>query len=201
MNIIIDLDGTLIDSKVRLYNLFIHLCPELRISYEEYWNYKLNKISNVQILERALSAEPAFRESFISRWMELIEEDHYLDNDVPFEGIASALGRLQVDASLHLCTARQFEDKAIAQLERFNLLQYFDQILVTRQTRTKFDLIKSNIDLHADDWLIGDTGRDIETGKALGIKTCAVTSGFLSEEMLKAYSPDLLINSFTEFKL
>ena len=36
MNIFFDLDGTLLDSKERLYYLFQHLVPECKFSFEEY---------------------------------------------------------------------------------------------------------------------------------------------------------------------
>ena len=46
MNIFFDLDGTLIDSKLRLYSLFQKLVPESILTYDEYWKYKMNKISH-----------------------------------------------------------------------------------------------------------------------------------------------------------
>ena len=52
-----------------------------------------------------------------------------------------------------------------------------------------------------NDWIIGDTGKDIETGQQLGIKTGAVLSGFLNLKSLLLYKPDLIINNIIEFKI
>ena len=52
MKIFLDLDGTLIDSKLRLYGLFQELVPESILTYEEYWNYKKDKINHKKILKK-----------------------------------------------------------------------------------------------------------------------------------------------------
>jgi hypothetical protein len=48
-----------------------------------------------------------------------------------------------------------------------------------------------------EDWMMGDTGYDINTGKRIGTNTCAVLSGFMSEQSLGNYSPDLKIENVT----
>lgn len=48
--------------------------------------------------------------------------------------------------------------------------------------------------------VVGDGTTDIAAGKAAGISTCAVTSGFRSEEELRRAGPDHLIRSLTELK-
>ena len=45
MKIFFDLDGTLIDSKLRMYNLFQELVPQSNLTFVEYWEYKKNKFS------------------------------------------------------------------------------------------------------------------------------------------------------------
>jgi phosphoglycolate phosphatase len=48
--------------------------------------------------------------------------------------------------------------------------------------------------------MVGDGVQDIEAGKAAGIKTCAVTYGFRSEDALRRAGPDHLIHSFPELR-
>ena len=50
-NIFFDLDGTLLDVRARLYNLFIELAPETLCSLDEYWEIKRNGISQASFLE------------------------------------------------------------------------------------------------------------------------------------------------------
>lgn len=46
---------------------------------------------------------------------------------------------------------------------------------------------------------MGDTGHDILVGQKLGLRTAAVTNGFLSEESLTPYNPTILLPAFTAF--
>lgn len=200
MNLIFDFDGTLINSKMRLYRLFQKLAPAVKITYEEYWNLKKSKHSNQDILTQHSVIEPVEIDRFHSNWMKLIESEEFLALDEPFPGLDSSLNTLQKHAKLHLCTSRQLREPAIAQLERIKLDHYFDQILITHQTSTKEDLIRKHIPyLSHNDWIIGDTGKDIQTGKVLGIRTCAVLSGFMSSAALIDYKPDIILESAANF--
>ena len=202
MNIIFDLDGTLIDSRLRLYRLFENLVPNSQLSYEQYWTLKQNKISNEMILSSHLGKSQDEIALFIHQWMALVESPQYLGLDRNFAGIHIALAKLQQQANLHVCTARQSRQPVLDQLTRFDLLRFFAQVLVTEQKCDKKSLIVSNItNLSAQDWLVGDTGKDIQAGKLLGIKTCAVLSGFLSRESLEPYEPDLIFDSVEQMTL
>jgi len=200
MNIVLDLDGTLIDSKLRLYRLFQYLAPDSSLSYEQYWALKQNRVSNETILSSRLGYSKDEIAGFIAQWMALIESPPYLSLDSSFVGIETALGGLQQVADLYVCTARQLRQPVLDQLASLNLLQFFKQLLVTEQKYTKESLIAANVvNLSSEDWMVGDTGKDIQVGKLLNIKTCAVLSGFLSKESLRRYCPDLIIDSVGSF--
>ena len=65
MNLIFDLDGTLIDSRLRLYNLFQQLVPTSELTYQDYWAFKQEKVSNEDILvTRSLAFDAAAIERF-----------------------------------------------------------------------------------------------------------------------------------------
>ncbi len=200
MNIIFDLDGTLIDSRMRLYRLFQQLVPASRLSFEDYWELKKNNLSHQHILADRFCFAPAAIGAFLTEWMDLIESPELLAFDQVFPEVGEALAGLSGHARLHLCTARQSRDASLRQLERLGLLRHFHQILVTGQVTEKVGLIREHIPaLSSDDWIIGDTGKDILTGKALGIRTCAVLSGFMSGEALRRYAPDLVLDFATGF--
>ncbi len=112
-----------------------------------------------------------------------------------------ALNRLSKQARLHVCTARQHRQQAVDQIDRLGLLPYFESIMVTERTKLKEELIGCVSGLGPRDWIIGDTGKDVQVGQALGIRTCAVLSGFLSEKSLLPYSPDLILPVATDFRL
>lgn len=198
MNIFFDLDGTLIDSRKRLYFLFQDLVEKSELSFENYWNLKRNKISHKQILCNQLNYNEEEYLSFVKEWMSKIEIPKYLDYDMPFQNTSAFLENLKKNHTLFLVTARQSRLSAENQIKNFGWEKKFQKILVTAQKQEKYQLIKDNVSVKNTDWFVGDTGKDIETGKLLGIRTAAVLSGFLNEESLRTYNPDLVVNFVTD---
>ncbi|MBQ3311801.1 HAD family hydrolase [bacterium] len=193
-NIFFDFDGTLVDASDRLYNLFINLIPECNFTKDEYWNLKRNKINHQDIIKKYF---PSYDyEKFNKNWLDLIESDEYLLYDKLYPDAVELLQNLSKNNCLYLVTARQSKNKLISELERFGILKYFTEVLVTEQKYTKKELIKPY--LSGEDLMIGDTGKDINTGKELGMNTVAVTYGFLSESALQKYNPDKIISNLYE---
>jgi phosphoglycolate phosphatase len=202
MNVIFDLDGTLIDARMRLYRLFQQLVPESQLSLAQYWEMKRNGISNQEILATDFGFDAAATSSFVADWMALIEAPEFLALDELFPRVPEALALLQLQARLYVCTARQDRDAALGQLERLGLVEFFEQILVTEQRESKESLIRRDVaGLHHRDWILGDTGKDVQVGNALEINTCAVLSGFRNRTTLAKYGPDLVLNSAADFLL
>ena len=202
MNVIFDLDGTLIDSKFRLYKLFQDLVPESNLSFSDYWDLKKDKISNEYILKNLLLYSNEKFNDFLNSWMILIETPKYLELDKNFEGNKSLIERDLCDFNLYICTDRQFIDSTHIQLKNLGLFGLFKKVLVTEQKRKKADLIIDEIEnLSHNDWIIGDTGRDIQVGHQLKINSCAVLSGFLGYKSLIEYSPTKIIPGVSDFKL
>jgi len=192
MNIFFDLDGTLIDSKERLYRLFQHLVPESNFTFEEYWEYKKARINHKEILNNQFKYSNTNIESFEKDWMSSIESSEWLNYDKPIEGIFEYLTKLKLKNDLYVVTARQSENMLKAQFENFKWTGIFKKIFITFQKYDKYDLIRDDIKVDKNDWFVGDTGLDILTGKKLGIKTAAVLSGFLSKDKLMEYNPDII---------
>jgi phosphoglycolate phosphatase len=201
IKLIFDLDGTLIDSKPRLYHLFQHLVPASKLSYDDYWVFKQNKVSNEAILANEFGYDEVAIKNFVANWMKYIESPEFLEFDKIIPRVKETLDRLSKQAELHVCTARQFRQSTIEQIDGLGLLSYFNTIMVTEQKKRKDDLIFDYVSgLSPKDWMIGDTGKDIQVGHALGIKTCGVLSGFLSEKSLRPYKPDLIFSSVADFE-
>lgn len=200
MNIVFDLDGTLIDARSRLYRLFQHLAPDSPLSFSDYWAFKRRGLSNAAILADEMFWEEDAIVTFTRRWMALMEAPEYLALDEPFAGVGEALARLAERAELHLCTARQLPAAANAQLQRLGLSRWFKTVLVTEQHADKQSVLARQLpQLRPGDWMVGDTGRDVQAGRALGLRTCAVLSGLLDRETLLLYRPDLVLDSVLQF--
>lgn len=198
MNIFFDLDGTLVDSMPRLYHLFQYLVPQSKLTFEEYWQFKRNKLGHPHILANHFQYSEDQIALFVDNWMANIELQQWIEYDKPFQSVTEYLQTLKDDNTLIVVTARQFNEIAEQQIKRFGWQLLFDKILVTNQQKEKAELIIENFKVSPQDWFIGDTGKDIQTGKALGINTAAVLSGFLSKEHLKQYNPDLIVEDVTK---
>jgi phosphoglycolate phosphatase len=200
VNIVFDLDGTLIDARARLYRLFQHLAPESPLSFSEYWAFKRRGLSNAHLLADELVWDEAAIVGFTREWMRLIEAPEFLALDEPMPGVADALARLAERAELHLCTARQLPAAAAAQLQRLGLRRWFKTVLVTEQHDDKQSVLARQLpQLRPGDWMVGDTGKDMQAGRALGLRTCAVLSGFLDRDTLLLYRPDLVLDTVEAF--
>jgi phosphoglycolate phosphatase len=195
VNLFFDLDGTLIDARKRLYDLFQYLVPESDLTIENYWILKRNKTNHQKILmDRFGYSEERFT-TFEREWLDLIETKEYLEKDTVFDGISETLKRLKPYNRLHLVSARQSIVMANRQLEILGLSVFFDDVLITEHKFLKEELILNHFKVGMNDFIIGDTGHDIITGKNLGIKTIAVTYGFLSKEILLTYNPDYILDN------
>ncbi len=199
MNIFFDLDGTLIDSRQRLYQLFQQLVPQSQLTFDDYWNLKQNKITHEFILKEYFAITEFA--NFQKIWLEYIEKKSYLDLDRPFNGVTQYLSDLKKkEISIYVSTARQSRNGVLYQFNRFGWTNLFDGILVTEQKKDKEELIKPYLSINKNEnWIVGDTGEDLQFGKRLGIKTVAVLSGFLNKEILTSYEPDLIVNNVINF--
>ena len=86
------------------------------------------------------------------------------------------------------------------QLKALGWESVFADVLVTRQLKSKVELIKEHVVVSRNDVFVGDTGEDILTGKELRILAVGVSSGFLSAPVLQSYRPDLLLSSVVELE-
>jgi phosphoglycolate phosphatase len=200
MKIFFDLDGTLIDSRVRLYTLFQKLVPKSEFSFEEYWELKRNNLNHSIILKQYFNYFEKEISLFENNWKDLIEDENLLKLDKPFRGVSKYLLSLKKGGiNSYLVTSRQFETKVCKQLNDFGWLDVFSDILVTQQKSRKEDIIKYLITYNKNEWIVGDTGSDIQCGKILGLKTVAVLSGFLNAFTLASYNPDIIVENVTLF--
>jgi phosphoglycolate phosphatase len=199
MNILLDFDGTILNASNRMYQLFQHLVPESTLLKHEYWEIKRNKISHSDILGNQFNWDEDRIAVFTQSWHSLIETDYWLSLDTLDNEVKIHLEYLGKSANLNLVTARQSRAMLVDQLDTLMIHNVFSEVFVTEQKYTKFDLV-SHLPLGSNDWFVGDTGHDIVTGKQLGLKTVAVSGGFLCEGILLGYNPDIICDSIKGFR-
>ncbi|HXH38471.1 MAG TPA: HAD family hydrolase [Thermoanaerobaculia bacterium] len=190
----LDLDGTLLDSRNRIHRLFCELAASTQLGFEEYWKLKREGAGQKALLTGRLGFSEGAAERFMKRWLEAIEEDARLLEDSPYPGALDLLQKLADAGEVYIVTGRQDPDKAERQAERFGWLPFLKGLLVTRRQMSKEELIRSWAVPAAAGAIAGDSGEEILAGKALGIRTVAVSYGFNSSERLRAYGPDALVD-------
>lgn len=194
-SLLLDFDGTLVDSRRRQYGLFMELTAGAPISFEDYWKHKRAGVSQEEILRMYCRASDQEVRVFRASWMAAIEESDRLDSDVLIEGVNDFLANACVSFSLYLVTGRQHLDRLLVQLKKLGINEVFAGVLNTQQRQSKTALVKSRLSCVNTDVFVGDTGEDILAGKNLGTYTIGVTSGGSSTETLRRYEPDLIIES------
>lgn len=201
MNIVFDLDGTLIDSSERLYRLFQKLIPESKFTKSEYWRLKRDKINHKMILNRFF---PKYDfDVFENEWMKKIEDEIYLRMDSLYDDTTIVLKKLGRVHDITLLTSRQNKTALYEELGWMGISKYFKTVLVTEHKTTKekllSDALSENILMKTDsDLFISDMGADIVAGRNMGFKTVGITHGFMSESRLREYKPDYLINELSD---
>jgi phosphoglycolate phosphatase len=197
-NIFIDFDGTLIDCRKRLYNLFQELVPQSNFSFEEYWAIKRKRTNQDKLLRGWFDYSEREISEFKKVWLAKVEEEERLALDVPFDCASELLQLLSQRYDLYIVTNRQNLQRAVGQVNSFGWERYYKKVLITEQKATKAEIVRENVRTSPDDIFIGDTGEDILAGKELSLRTIAVSSGFLDAVILKEYDPDLIAESMKE---
>ena len=128
-----------------------------------------------------------------------------LPNTRIFPGVSQTLQTLKLrGVKMAIVTSRGIESLRLI-LTQNNILEYFDE-LVTRDNGFKpkpapdmvnYLLKKMNLAPH-EVLVVGDTTFDIDMGNAAGCKTCAVTYGNHTAEMLAKSKCDWMVGSFEE---
>lgn len=198
VNIFFDFDGTLVNSQGRLYELFIELCPECKMSYDEYWTIKRTRITQADFLKKYFAYTDEQAEAFHKSWLQKVEEPERIDCDAKVDGADNELQKLAEKHTLYLVTNRQSKMKVLEQVHKFGWKDLFADILVTQQKQSKKELIEKNVKVLSQDVLVSDTGEDIKTAKALGIKSVAVAWGVLNKQVLNEYKPDMILENVSE---
>ncbi len=203
--ILVDLDGTLVDSREAYYEAFkiaiktikaknfdIHMAFEIPKRLEQ------NKPINDLIPEKTAGK---FLETYLKTYYGLTEKKTKM-----LPNVQKTLEKLSAKTRLALITMRYVpKENIIRELEKFGLAKYFN--CVTTALDTSFPkpspeaLIKSaeQIEVEIGECaVVGDSVADVKAGKNAGAKTVAVLSGIFTREELEKEKPDLILNNINE---
>ena len=201
MNIFVDLDGTLIDARWRLYQLFCDASGRTGLSFSRYWQLKRDARTNEWILTRLLGSDHRSVSNFTDKWFRLVETRKYLALDRPFHFAKSVLRDLSRNNQITIITARRNEYAARQQIYRMGFDPFVADVLATGATDSKAGrLSQSKISIGLGDFVVGDTEADIQLASSLGVRSASVLSGVRSRRCLASYRPDFIFPDLRAFR-
>jgi phosphoglycolate phosphatase len=204
-NIIFDVDGTLLDSKRDIAGAQLWVLRQLGVDGyrpEDLYSYigktlheTFSLILPAELHHRIPEAAAMYRDYYRPR---------ALDTTTLFPDVRDTLAALkQRTIRLGVATTKSsLTTKRL--LEHFRIAEYFLQIQGTDEMPYKPDPYIVTKILDDQQWnqsetlMVGDTDKDIETGRNAGIFTCGVTYGSMNRTELEKYSPFYLIDSIQE---
>lgn len=200
----LDLDGPLLDVSHRYHRVHHDVVEELGgrpLPRAAYWEAKRHRVPETEILARTgLPPEAAARAA--AERLHRIEEPQYLALDRPWPWVAETLDELAGMGRLTLVTLRNHPDRLDEQLRNLGFPLLFEHVIASRgdgTTMAKATLIRrSGISWDSGSVLVGDTEVDVESGKALGLRTAALGCGIRIPALLEICSPDALLDDLRQ---
>jgi phosphoglycolate phosphatase len=196
IDIIFDLDGTLIDVFERHYRAYRDTVFDLGakpVSSDRYWELKREAAPVNSFCEEADAA--GFEAEFRRLWFERIEACDYLSYDTMVPGVRETLDVLGVKHKMAIVTLRHSRPNLSWQLETLGIAGIFHKALCAGHTgagwRFKSELIQA-LRPAPNAVLVGDTEADVLAAKALAMRSCAVTWGLRSRKFLEDLDPTML---------
>jgi phosphoglycolate phosphatase len=202
-----DLDGTLVDSYMNIYKATIKTLEVLKISgtfskedfYNRIGNHFLDIFNDLKIPVQDI-------EHFIKIYKEFYFD--FIDDSSLYPGVTEVLKYLyNNNIQISLLTTKG-QDQADRIIDHFNLSKYFSHIMGRRigvpvkpSPEPLLMICKELNVLPSQSIMTGDTELDIRCGISANVKTCGVTYGYRTREVLMKENPDFIIDKITSLIL
>jgi len=202
--ILLDLDGTIVDSR----DAYLEAAKTaFKALGQETVNIKV-ATEIPKRLEQDIPIDDLVMGVDVNRFQKIYLKAYYQATAArtrPLPDVSDTLKKLSEKAKLALTTRRNVpKNKVIEELEKFGLAKYFQNVITSLETQNPKPspeaLIKCSRQLEVEIRsciVVGDSVVDIRAGKNAGAKTVAVLSGIFSREELEREKPDLILESIS----
>ncbi|MEM2937040.1 MAG: HAD family hydrolase [Candidatus Bathyarchaeia archaeon] len=203
--ILVDLDGTLVDSREAYCEALKKTFTNMRLK-----NFSANIAFEIpRRLEQNLPIDDLIHEVNAKKFLDTYLKTYYKLTRIktkPLPGVSKTLEVLSAKAKLALITMRHVpKEKVRKELEDFGLAKYFHRIVTALDTPVPKPspeaLIKcaQQLSVKIEECLVvGDSITDVKAGKKSGAMTVAVLSGIFTREELEREKPDLILENINE---
>jgi HAD superfamily hydrolase (TIGR01509 family) len=203
--IILDLDGTIVDSR----EAYIEAA---KAAFAAIGQEKVDIKIATEIprrLEQNLSINNMIKGIDMQKFLDVYLKSYYrvtATKTKPIPKISETLKKLSQKAKLALTTMRHVpKEKVLKELEKFGLAKHF-QLVVTALDTSKpkpspeaLTKCARQLGIRMSECaVLGDSVVDVRAGRNVGAKTVAVLSGMFSREELEREKPCLILKSVNE---
>ncbi len=203
--IILDLDGTTVDSReayieaaraafaaIGQANVDIKIAKEIPRRLEQ--NLSINNMINGIDMQKFLDA-------YLTSYYRVTAT-----KTKPIPNVSETLKKLSQKAKLALITMRHVpKEKVIEELQKFGLAKYFQLVTTaidTSQPKPSPEALTKcarQLGVQTSECaVVGDSVVDVRAGRNVGAKTVAVLSGIFTREELEMEKPNLILESVNE---
>ncbi len=203
--IILDLDGTIVDSReayVEAANVAFAAIGQEKVDIEITTEIPRR-------LEQNLSVNSMIKTVNANKFLDAYLKSYYKVTAIktkPIPNASETLKKLSQKAKLALVTMRHVpREKVIRELENFGLAKYFQLVVTALDTSqpkpSPEALIRCAKQLGiqiSECAVVGDSVADVRTGRNVGAKTVAVLSGIFTREELEMEKPNLILKSINK---
>ena len=203
--IILDLDGTIVDSR----EAYVEAAKAAFAAIgQERVDIKI-AMEIPRRLEQNLSIDNMIKGIDMRKFLDAYLKSYYemtAAKTKPMPNVSETLKKLSRKAKLALITMRHVpKEKIILELGKFGLAKYFQLIVTASDTYhpkpSPEALLRcaKQLGIHANECaVVGDSGADVRAGRNVGAKTVALLSGIFTKEELETEKPDLILESINE---
>ncbi len=200
-NVIFDLDGTLVDSKLDLANALNRSLEHFRLEplpHDRIYSFVGNGVR--RLIEDALKFRGRL-ELFdgVFNFFLNYYYNHLLDNTRLYDGIKDVLDALKEQGRRLFVVSNKSEIFSRKILKGLNVEHYFDEIVGGDTFPNKkphpqqiLEILKKYDAKNDESIVIGDSENDIEAAKAANVAVCWVSYGFRDRSILNRYTVDFV---------
>ena len=183
--IVVDLDGTVIDSTKRHYLLLKKLLQDSSLSTtfsaKGYLSYKRDGHSNYDFLTKKINIDPELANKIQTEWIANIESQEWIATDVLYPDAIKFLNNIKNSGHrIIFLTIRQNPKTLHYELKKLHLTSFPEQVIIAQK-----DKIAALHDIpYNQKLLVGDTEVDFNAAKNANIISFILNRGFRSPRFL-----------------
>ncbi|MDB5123361.1 MAG: hypothetical protein JWP94_1490 [Mucilaginibacter sp.] len=212
MTVFFDFDGTLIDVKLKYFNIYIDFVRKyngIALDVNRFWTLKRSMTTNdVICINSGISA--LFGEQLKEFTRQNIENLNYLAYDSLFDDAVEVLTYLRKkNTTVNVISMRRNHVNLRNQVANIGLSNYIDQVyaphellgknIIEGDPLSKSHAIRSLGAYNNKAILIGDTGTDVKSARHLGWQSVGVLTGLRNRDEIERYQPDFIIERLNDF--